>query len=56
MANSKIIFNVPFISGKEREYIEQVFSNGQFSGNGPFTKRCQEWLEDRLLEGERDGN
>jgi dTDP-4-amino-4,6-dideoxygalactose transaminase len=48
MANSKIIFNVPFISGKEREYIEQVFSNGQFSGNGPFTKRCQEWLEDRL--------
>ncbi len=39
-------FNTPFVTGKEREYIEQVFQNMSFAGNGLFTKRVNEWLED----------
>ena len=31
---------------KEKKYIEQVFENGNFAGNGDFTKRVQTWLEE----------
>ena len=37
----KIPFNVPFTSGRERAYIDEVFSNGHFAGNGPFTVKVQ---------------
>ena len=40
-------FNVPYVSGKELEYIRQVFDNKFFAGNGPFSKRAQKFLEDR---------
>ena len=45
---SRINFNVPFITGKERAYIDEVFENGHFAGNGPFTTRVQTWLEGHL--------
>ncbi len=45
---SRIGFNSPFITGNEKKYIDEVFENNYFSGNGPFTKRCQDWLEDYL--------
>src|SRR5208282_1886557 len=51
MANSKnkIPFNKPFIAGKELFYIAQaVIENNHTSGDGPFTKKCQAWLEERL--------
>ena len=41
-------FNSPFIAGNERKYIDEVFTTGHFSGNGPFTKRVQTWLEEFL--------
>ena len=41
-------FNVPFVIGTELEYIRKAIENGHLSGNGPFTKRCQTWLEQRL--------
>ena len=44
----EVRFNSPFISGNERKYIDEVFDSGHFSGNGPFTKRVQSWLEDYL--------
>ena len=44
----RINFNVPFITGKERAYIDEVFENGHFAGNGPFTTRVQTWLEGHL--------
>jgi dTDP-4-amino-4,6-dideoxygalactose transaminase len=47
-----IPFNVSYVSGKEREYIDEVFLNGHFSGNGPFTKRVEEKLE-KILGSER---
>jgi dTDP-4-amino-4,6-dideoxygalactose transaminase len=44
-----ISFNRPFIAGKELFYIAQaVIENRHTAGNGPFTKKCQSWLEQRL--------
>ena len=41
-----IKFTEPYITGNERDYIDKVFTNGQFSGNGSFTKQVQGLLED----------
>jgi dTDP-4-amino-4,6-dideoxygalactose transaminase len=43
-----IRFNEPYITGNELGYISQVFDNRHFQGNGPFTKKCQSWLEEHL--------
>jgi dTDP-4-amino-4,6-dideoxygalactose transaminase len=40
-----IPFNKPYLTGRELEYIQQAHANGQLSGNGPFTKKCQAWIE-----------
>ena len=42
-----IPFNKPYFTGKETEYIEEAVKNGHISGNGKFTKRCQDYLEKR---------
>jgi dTDP-4-amino-4,6-dideoxygalactose transaminase len=45
----KIPFNKPFIVGKELYYISQsVLVESHLSGEGPFTKKCHKWLEERL--------
>ena len=47
--NDFVPFNKPYIAGKELFYISQsVISNTHISGDGPFTKLCQEWLETTL--------
>ena len=39
-------FNVPPYIGTEMKYIEEaVAKNHKICGDGPFTKRCNEWLE-----------
>lgn len=44
-----IPFNKPFIVGKELFYIAQaVIENRQIAGDGPFTKKCQAWLQKHL--------
>jgi dTDP-4-amino-4,6-dideoxygalactose transaminase len=43
-----IPFNRPYTAGKEYDYIRQAIDNGHVSGDGPFTRRCQEYLERRL--------
>ena len=40
-----IPFNKPFLTGGELDYIREAHENHHLSGDGPFTKRCQEWLE-----------
>src|SRR5438876_209997 len=40
-----IPFNKPFLTGRELDYIRQAHENMVLSGDGPFTKRCQAWLE-----------
>ena len=42
----KIAFNRPPYIGKEKEYILQAVDNGHISGDGPFTRKCAEKLEE----------
>lgn len=41
-------FNQPFMTGKELGYIAQAHANAILAGDGPFTKKCHAWLEERL--------
>ena len=43
----KIPFNKPFLTGKEVEYIRQAVQIGKLSGNGFFTKKCQDYMVER---------
>tara|TARA_Y100001980_G_scaffold46339_1_gene30179 strand:+ start:6893 stop:8032 length:1140 start_codon:yes stop_codon:yes gene_type:complete len=43
-----IPFNVPFLSGSEIKYIHEVFDKNEFAGNGDFTKKVQNILEEKL--------
>ncbi len=44
-----IPFNLPPLVGKEIEYVREALeTNRNLSGDGPFTKRCSAWLEDRF--------
>lgn len=40
-----INFNVPPYTGKEMEYMRETVENQKICGDGPFTKRCSEWIE-----------
>jgi dTDP-4-amino-4,6-dideoxygalactose transaminase len=42
-----IPFNLPYATGKELAYAAEAQSNYHLSGDGPITKRCHEWLEER---------
>lgn len=41
----KIPFNKPFIAGNEIEYIKEAVSSGKISGDGMFSKKCQQFFE-----------
>jgi dTDP-4-amino-4,6-dideoxygalactose transaminase len=41
-----IFFNKPYMTGKEFSYIAEAECNAMLAGNGPFTLRCQKWLEE----------
>ena len=45
METTMINFNVPPYTGKEMEYIKQAVENQKICGDGPFTKKCNEWIE-----------
>lgn len=42
-----IPFNKPHLTGKEAHYMYQAVYNGKLSGNGEFTKKCQQFFEER---------
>jgi dTDP-4-amino-4,6-dideoxygalactose transaminase len=42
-----ITFNKPYMTGKELFNIAQAHHNMMLAGDGPFTKRCHTWLEER---------
>ena len=44
----KIPFNKPLILGNEQEFINRVFVNDRFSGNGEITQKCNTILEDKI--------
>lgn len=45
--NERIPFNWPYMTGKELAYIAEAHFNGSLAGDGPFTKRCHAWMEER---------
>lgn len=50
MSNHKpntVPFNWPHMTGKELYYIAESHFNGRLAGDGPFTKRCHQWMEER---------
>ena len=47
MNNYQIPFNRPHLTGKEAHYMYQAVYNGKLSGNGDFTKKCQQFFEER---------
>lgn len=43
-----INFNVPPFIGKEFEYMKEAVNNHKICGDGPFTKKCDAWMEKRF--------
>lgn len=46
-----IVFNVPPFTGKEMEYISRAVENQKICGDGEFTKKCNQWIEERTGTG-----
>lgn len=45
MSNEKILFNRPYMTGKELNYITEAKSGHMLAGDGLFTKKCHQWIE-----------
>ena len=43
-----IPFNVPPCVGTEQAYVQSAIASHKICGDGEFTKRCSQWLEDRF--------
>lgn len=43
-----IPFNKPYLVGGEVHNLKLAYKNGELAGNGPFTGKCQYWIEKRL--------
>ena len=46
--NNVIPFNKPFLIGNELKYIKNVVKAGKISGDGVFTKKCNQYFKDRF--------
>lgn len=43
-----INFNLPPVVGEELEYVKQAIDAHKICGDGQFTKKCNEWMENRF--------
>lgn len=43
-----ISFNIPPFTGKEFIYMQEAVNNYKICGDGPFTKKCDAWIEKRF--------
>jgi dTDP-4-amino-4,6-dideoxygalactose transaminase len=48
MCAYRIPFNKPTQTGRELEYLQRALENQHISGDGPYTRRCQQMLEETL--------
>ena len=48
MTTYKVDFNHPAIVGREMEYMHRAVENRHISGDGAFTRKCHEFLEQQL--------
>ncbi len=44
----EVLFNRPFITGRETHHMAQVAMSGKLSGNGPYTHRCHRFFEKKF--------
>jgi dTDP-4-amino-4,6-dideoxygalactose transaminase len=44
---NKIAFNVPYLTGMELHYMQDAVGTGKISGNGKYTRLCQNYFENR---------
>ena len=44
----RVDFNKPSLMGSEMQYIQEALACRHISGDGPFTRRCQEYLQQAL--------
>ena len=44
---TKIPFNKPYMTGKELYYIAEAKFGNMLAGDGPFTKHCHGWIEEK---------
>ena len=42
-----ICFNVPPFTGKEMEYMKAAVDAQKICGDGQFTKKCNQWIEEK---------
>ena len=52
MARPPIPFNRPFVAGPETDYVAEVLAGGHLSGDGDFSRRCCQLLQE-TVGGER---
>jgi dTDP-4-amino-4,6-dideoxygalactose transaminase len=43
-----VLYNVPMLTGREGIYLEQAMRDRRFSGDGPFSRKCEKLLQERL--------
>lgn len=41
-------FNIPPVIGTEEKYVKQAIEAHKICGDGEFTKKCKEWMEDKF--------
>jgi len=44
----QIEFNKPCVTGNEKKYVLSSLKSQHISGDGPFTKKCHQWFENKL--------
>lgn len=45
----KVPFNKPYMTGKEAHYMYDAVYTGKISGNGKYTKKCQQFFEEKFV-------
>jgi len=45
----KVPFNIPYTTGQEIKFIDKDITSKQLSGNGVFTKKCQNWFKESFV-------
>lgn len=48
MGNLRIPFNKPCYTGNEDRYVLAAMHGSAMAGDGPFTRKCQSWFEQRM--------
>lgn len=44
----QLVFNKPYLSGKELDYIRDAIATGKISGRGKYTQLCQEYFQNKF--------